>query len=126
MQNLHWKQSIDDLRGHAAEVIAAPAAGESIVSARQAAAILSGICGLVARRHGVDVMQQACAELARLAPMDFGNLPAGYNGAVPEQVSLIASVARSIRPLAGENNLRAALSFWATEEDPAVWNLIAS
>lgn len=125
MQDVPWKHSIDDLRTRAAAVTASNDAGET-VSARQAAAILSGICGLVTRRWGLDVMQRACADLARLEPMDFSLLPTGHNGAVLEQLSLIASVARSIRPLAGEGNLRAALSFWATEEDPAVWNQIAA
>ena len=58
--------------------------------------------------------------------LDFGRLPTGVNGIVSEPVALIASVARPLRNLCGENNLRAALSFWATEDDPGVWNQIAA
>lgn len=119
----HWKTSIDDLRAQASAVMGTPT---GTVSARQAAAILAGICSLIARRWSQDEMQRTCAELARLEKLDFGVLPAGVDGKISEPMSLLAVVARSIRPLAGEANLRAALSFWATEDDPAVWNQIAA
>lgn len=125
MRDLYWKHTRDDLKERAAAVLAAPADG-AVVSARQAAAILSGVCGLVSRRWNVDTMQRACAELARLEPLNFGCLPTGHDGRVSEATTLIAVVARSVRPLAGEANLRAALSFWACEDDPAVWNQIAA
>lgn len=126
MRSTHWKHAIDDLRGHAAAVVVPPTADESTVSARQAAAILSGICGLIARRWDVETMQRTCAEMARLEPIDFGRLPTQTDGTVAEPMALLASVARSVRSIAGEGNLRAALSFWATEDDPAVWNQIAA
>lgn len=126
MQDHYWKHTIDDLRSQAAAVIAAPAADGGSVSARQAAAILAGICGFVARRSSVDAMQQACATLARMKVMDFGKLPTGFDGRVAEEISLIASVARSVRSLAGDDAVRAALAFWASEDDPAIWNQVAA
>lgn len=118
------KHPMNDLRERAAAVTSPT--DDGIVSARQAAAILSGICRLVAMRFGVDAMQCACADLAQLTPMDFSLLPTAYDGRMPEQLSLIASVARSVRQIAGEETLRAALSFWATENDPAVLSQIAA
>jgi hypothetical protein len=125
MRDLYWKDNVDDLRKKAVEVTA-PSAASSSVSARQAAAILSGICALIARRWTVDEMQRTCAALARQEPFAFGRLPAEPNGLVSEPMALLASVARAVLPLAGATNLRAALSFWATEEDPAVWNQVAA
>lgn len=123
MRPHYWKDSIDDLREQAAAVMGTPT---GTVSARQAAAVLSGICGLIARRWSVDEMQRTCAELARLQPLNFGRLPTTATGVVTEPMALLATVARSLRPLAGEHNLRAALSFWATEDNPAVWDQIAA
>lgn len=123
MRQLYWKDSIDDLREQASAVLGTPT---GTVSARQAAAVLSGICALISRRWTIDEMQRTCAALARLTPLDFGRLPTQDNGLVSEPMALLATVARSLRPLTGEANLRAALSFWATEDDPAVWNQIAA
>lgn len=124
MRDLYWKNDIDDLRGQAAAVMAQ--SDDQSVSARQAAAILSGVCGLVARRTSVDEMQRTCAQLARMAPLCFGRLPTDHTGRVTEAMALVAATARAILPLAGESNLKAALAFWASEDDPAVWNQIAA
>jgi hypothetical protein len=123
----HWKTDIDDLRGQAQSVLTAPATGSGTVSARTAAACMAGIVSLVSRRFSVDVMQRACADLVRHAGWDT-NLQtlAGHDGVVTEPLQLIAVVARSLLPLAGPDNLRAALAFWASEDDPAVWNRVAA
>lgn len=118
---LHWKNTIDDLRSRAMAVSTAPA--DTSMSARTAAACLSGIVGLISRRWTSDVMQRACAELVRHEPTwtsSFGRMPL-ENGFVSEPVQLLAVVARSLLPIAGAENLRAALSFWASEDDPAAW-----
>lgn len=123
----YWKDDIDDLRDRAQSVTTEPTDQVSM-SARTAAACLSGIVGLIARRWTIDVMQRTCAELARHQiawESSLGRLPV-VNGIVSEPMQLVAVVARSILPLAGVANLRAALSFWASEDDPAVWNTVAA
>ncbi len=127
MSSVHWKTAIDDLRASAQSVTAAPAADTGSMSARTTAACLTGIVGLVSRRFSVDVMQRACADLSRHScETSFRELPAGHDGVVPEPVQLIAVVARSLLPIAGVKNLRAALAFWASEDDPAVWQSLAA
>ena len=129
MRSLHWKTTIDDLRDRAQSVMTAPAADIGSMSARTAAACLSGIVGLVSRRWGVDVMQRTCADLARHQPAwatSLGRLPTGHDGLLTEPIQLIAVVARSLLPLAGADRLRSALAFWASEDDPAVWNQVAA
>lgn len=118
---LYWKDTISDLRARALAVSAAPV--DAKMSARTAAACLSGIVGLISRRWTNDVMQRTCAELVRHDPTwatSFGMLPQ-VNGSVSEPIQLLAVVARSLLPIAGADNLRAALSFWASEDDPATW-----
>lgn len=124
-----WKNDITDLMDRARSVTDAPANDTSTMSARTAAACLSGIVGLVSRRFGVDAMQRTCAELVRYQTAwstSFGLLPIGHDGEVSESTQLVAVVARSLLPLAGAANLRDALAFWAIESDPAVWNRIAA
>lgn len=129
MQPAHWKTAIDDLRDRARAVMAAPAADTGSMSSRTAAACLVGIVGLVSRRWSVDVMQRACADLVRHQmswATSFGVLPALHDGMIAEPTQLIAVVARSLLPIAGAENLRAALAFWASEDDPAVWQTLAA
>ncbi len=129
MLSATWKTDITDLMDRARAVTDAPANDTGTMSARTAAACLSGIVGLVSRRFGVDAMQRTCAELVRYQTAwstSFGLLPIGHDGVVGESVQLIAVVARSLLPLAGPKNLRDALAFWAIETDPAVWNQIAA
>ena len=123
----YWKDDIADLKTHATAVL--ERTGADRVSARAAAACLQGIVGLVARRWTLDVAQRTCAELVRYQPAwstsFLGELP-HQNGYVNEQTQLIATVARSLLPLAGADNLRAALSFWASEDDPSVWQSLSA
>jgi hypothetical protein len=128
MMATHWKHDITDLRSRAAAVMCAES-GQSAMSARTAAAVLAGIVGLVSRKWSTDVMQETCAGLVRhdaAWTKSFVELPAGIDGRVTEATQLIACVARSLLPIAGAENLRAALAFWASESDPAVWNEIAA
>lgn len=127
MRNLHWNVETTDLRTLAASVLHADVASPQM-SARTAARCLSGIVNLVAQRWGVPVMQKACADLVRYEPAwssSFGQLPNEGTGYVPEPVQLVAVVARGILTLAGADRMRAALSFWASENDPAVWTSVA-
>lgn len=129
MTALYWKDQIADLKDRAALVMAQPASLPGLMTARTAAAVLSGICGLIGRRWTVDEMQKTCAELVRYEPAwatSFGRLPADRAGVVSEPTQLLAVVARSILPLSGPDHLRAALAFWASEDDPATWNQIVA
>lgn len=121
---VYWRDSIDDLRNRA-QMVAAPSSQS--LSARTAARCLSGVVSVMTRRWSVDLMQRTCAELVRhdeAWATQLGRLP-HENGLVSEAMQLLAAIARGILPLAGEDNLRAALSFWATETDPRVWLSIA-
>lgn len=123
----HWKTDIADLKSRAADVHVQPHASDRM-SARAAAACLQGIFGLVTRRWNLEIAQRTCAELVRYEPSwesSFGQLP-DQNGYVSEPTQLIAAVARSLLPICGTARLRAALSFWASEDDPAVWQSLSA
>ena len=122
---MHWKDHIDDLRTRAESVRVAT--GPASMSPRTAAACLAGICGHISRKHSVDEMQRACAELVRFEKAwatSFGQLP-HTDGRVSEATQLLACVARGLIPVAGASAVRDALSFWAVETDPAEWQAVA-
>ena len=105
-----------------------PNAGASGLSARQAALCLSGVTGLLATKTSLGTMQQACRDLVAFEPAwssNFGILPTSYDGRVVQGVELLAIAARGILTLAGVENTRAALAFWASERDPAIWASLA-
>lgn len=113
-----------DLKSRAAAVTS-PNAPQSL-SARTAARCLLGVVSLIARTWDNDVMRRTCAELVRYDEAwgsSFGRLPS-VNGHVTEPMRMLSTVARGFLPLAGVDNLRAALSFWATEEDPRIWQSV--
>ena len=121
-----WKNDLPGLRALGRTVD--DRSPDQRLSARSAARLLFGAIGLATARHGVDEMQRACAELVRhdaAWTTKFGTLPRGPDGTVSEALSLIASMARGILPMAGAEHLRAALAFWASERDPAVWRQMA-
>lgn len=125
--NVYWKDEIDDLRSRAVGVLDAPATAEKL-TARTCARCLVGIASLISRRWTVDEMQRTCAELVRFDDAwatSFGRLPLERNGLPSEPMQLLTVVARALLPLAGADNVRAALSFWATESDPGVWTSLA-
>ncbi len=120
----NWKTEIADLRTRA-RAVTAPSS-DVRMSARAVAACLSGVVALVARRWSVDVMQRACADIARFDAAwqtSFGSLPL-VDGRVAEAVEMIAVVARGILPLSSTDAMRAALAFWASESDPAEWQRV--
>lgn len=126
MHSTHWKTEISDLRNRARAVLDAPK-DDLRLSARAAARCLSGVVGLVARQVSVDAMQRACADLVRCArawETQLGFLPT-VDGKVPGAIEMIAVVARGILPLSGPEAMRDALSFWATENDPAAWQAVS-
>lgn len=121
-----YNHEISDLRERAVAVMR-PEAGSAAMSARTTARCLSGVIGLAARRYGSLPMHQACAALVRHEDAwrsSFGKLPQRQGDAVSEAIEMIAVVARGILPIAGVDNMRAALSFWATETDPAIWTSV--
>jgi hypothetical protein len=131
--NAHaYDPGISDLRELALAVVR-PEPGAAVMSARSAARCLSGVMNLVGRKYSTAIMQRACSLLVRHDPAwitSFGLLPTpGFvPGAdkVSEVIEMIAVVARGILPIAGAENMRAALSFWACETDPAIWTSIVS
>lgn len=126
--NAYWRDDIDDLRNRAAGILDLPQAAERL-SARTCARCLVGVVSLISRRWTVDEMQRTCAELARhddAWATSFGRLPLERNGHPSEQTLLLTVVARALIPLAGADAVRAALSFWATENDPGVWTALAA
>jgi len=125
VRTTYWRDDITDLHARASAVVAAPAAVERM-SARTAARCLSGIVGLIARRWTADEMQYVCAELVRYDRAwltSLSVLPSSH-GRVSEPMQLLAVVARGLLPIAGVENLRAAVSYWASETDPAQWQAL--
>lgn len=124
----HWKTEISDLRARAVAVD--DHSGEpSMLTARTAARCLFGVVHLVASRYGTDLMQRSCADLARATEAwtsRLAILPRAADGNVPEPIMLVAAVARGVLPIAGAENLRAALSFWACEDDATVMQRVAA
>ena len=117
-----WRTDIEDLRARAQDVLTETT--PQAIHARGVAQCMSGVIGLGARRYSLEAMQRACAELARhdrAWETTLGDLPRDVTGRVPEPVQMVAATIRGFYPLAGSEPLRAALAFWASERDPAVW-----
>lgn len=124
----HWKAEIADLRSLATAVNDHGGAPTRL-SARTAARCLFGVVRLTAARFGQDAMQRACAGLARSREAwqsGLAKLPLRHDGTVDEPVQLLAAVALGVLPLAGAANVRAALSFWACEDDASVMQRVAA
>jgi hypothetical protein len=105
--------------------VTSPQAPQSL-SARTAARCLLGVASLIARTWDNEVMRRTFADLVRYDAAwesNFGRLPS-VNGHVSEPMRMLATVARGFLPLAGVENMRAALSFWATEDDPRIWQSV--
>ncbi len=122
----YWKTQADDLRRRSVDVLEQPIAAE-LMTARMAAKVLSGIVGLISRRWSKDLMQRTAADLVRhdgAWSTSLRDLPCAHGEEVAEPMMLMAVVARSLLPMAGVKNVRAALSFWATEDDPGTWQSV--
>ncbi len=120
----NWKaHDVDDLLARATDVMAAPSVRRGRISASEAAHALAGIASYIQRTSSLEAMQAACAALARhddAWATSLRTLPSS-NGTVDQAVLLLAVVCRGLMEIAGTENVRAALAFWATETDPAVW-----
>lgn len=122
----------DDLLALGADVhTSAPATARPILTAREAARALVGVIGWVSHRSSTLEMQDLLAQLVRHDPAwepgaMFRALPLRYDGRVDELMALVASVASGLVPLFGVGPLRAAMAFWATETDPAIWQTVAA
>lgn len=127
MSNTKWKNEAGDLRALARSVYDQPA-DQVRMSPRAAAAIMLGIVRMVVERFGQDVMQRSCADLARhqLAwSSKMGALPRDDSGRTPEPILLLAAAARGIATVAGTEAARAAVAFWACEDDSLVLMKVA-
>lgn len=99
------------------------------LTAFQAARSMLGIIGIMTEAFGADGMRAACAELARCDAAwatQFRELPRDSNAQTLEPSRFLARAARGLLLTAGAANLRAAISFWATERDPAVFQQVAA
>jgi hypothetical protein len=99
-----------------------PQPGKATLGAKGAACALSGVVRLVTTKHGLGVMQRSCAKLALLGT-PVGPAPGEATG---EATELLAAAADGLAAVAGRDNARAALAFWACETDPAVWRDVAA
>lgn len=120
---MNWKAEIVKLRDNAHAVIVHAPAPQGL-GAREVARVLSGVTSVIARRHGVEAMQRACAELV-LDPTAIASglavLPRGLDGVLDPAVEMIGVVSRGLLHGSSTDAVRAALSFWACESDPSVW-----
>lgn len=127
MQNAHAyardRNSDADLRTLALDVATSPNVRAGQLSAAEVAACLAGVVSYIQNNLSMQEARTACAELVRHAPAwgsKFGSLPLA-GGYVSEPVLLLAVACRGLLEVAQVVTLRAALSFWATETDPAAW-----
>lgn len=99
-----------------------PQPGKATLGAKGVACAIFGVVRLVATKHGLGVMQRSCAKLALLgAPV--ASAPGDATG---EATELLAAAVDGLATVAGRDNARAALAFWACETDPAVWRDVAA
>lgn len=109
-----------------AQTVIAPAAPQSL-SARTAARCLMGVVRMISLTYGDAVMRSTCSDLVQHAPAwdsSLARLP-NTDGKVTDAMTMLAVISRGLLPLTGAANLRAALSFWAVEEDPRIWQSVA-
>ena len=127
----NWKADIpDDVRNLAQQVSFAitSTAPPQAITARAAAVCMMGVFWLAVSTYGIEDAQRACVDLVRHRQAwasRFGNLPRSQNGNVPTPVAMLAIGVRGILDLAGADNLRAAMAFWACEDDTAAMRRLA-
>lgn len=109
-----------------------PTPARATLTARMAARILTGVAAVLsrARRGGQESMRAAFYALAAHAPAWSSESPLHalptVDGYADPDVVLIAAVASGMVPDFGLHNVRAAVAFWATETDPAIWQHVAA
>lgn len=127
-QPFHKDDERDDLLALASDVTSSTLSTFSL-TARDAARALVGVVGWATRSVGIDGMQERMALLVRHKDAwssGLRDLPTGYDGRVDEHIVMIAVFASGLMPLMGVGNLRAAMAFWATERDAAIWQQVAA
>ena len=119
-----------ELLSLAADVTTSVASPACQRSARDAARALVGIAGWLTRAKSLPAMQKAMGELAAYAPAWDPTAPLRalpvVHGRVDEAVVALAAVSSSLVPFFGAKSLRAAMAFWATENDASVWQAMAA
>lgn len=96
------------------------------LTSREAALALQGVMSWIARAAGTDRMHATAGELATHDPAwssSFRDLPLNGVGEPSEHVQLVAAVCRGLLEVTSAQNLRDALSFWASERSPENWRL---
>lgn len=114
------------LVGRAANVRVAVGVRPGQLSSREAARVLGGVMSWISRTHGTVAMHAVASELALYDAAwssSFRDLPLDTAGEPNAHTLLVAAVCRGLLEIAGPANLRDALSFWASERDPANWLL---
>lgn len=131
MPTRNWKLEISDLRLLAQAVPTSPPS-ERLLSANGAALCFLGVLRRLAEAYGIDAMQYACATIVRHGPAwrtmmrhlpipaDRLGPPGSFDpGLTVTSIAMIAMVARGVMEVAGADNTRAALAYWASERDPS-------
>lgn len=105
------------LKQQAYPVYYPPGRRDDAFTARAVARALWPFIYAASTRHGQDEMRRVCAQLARMTPD-------GWSSVVdPLEVSL-ATTAATFLPTSSPVAVRAALAFWASEPEPAVWQQV--
>ena len=125
-----WKTDIDDLLARATDVMVSLAPGEvagATVGAREAARALLGIVYHLQGKHGLAVVQRTCADLARCDEAWQSNMTTFPRELTEDRpLRLVAVVCAGLLKVATRDSVRSALAFWATENDPAIWQSVAA
>ena len=119
---MNWKHEIGRLRDTARPVRVPPPSG---MGAREVARVLSGVVSMIARQHGVERMQQTCAELV-LSPIALGSRFAQLPPGADSLTEMVAVVCRGLAASATVESVQAALAFWASETDVAEWQSLVA
>jgi hypothetical protein len=113
--------AINSLRNQAYQVYQPwPARAGARLSARGVASRLWPYIYAASTRHSETEMRTACAFLAATQPSAWL-----ITAETALEVSLASTAAELLRE-STEDNVRAALAFWAAETDPAVWQAVIS
>lgn len=88
---------------------------------------LFGVIRSASNAHGMEIVQQACSLIARSDAAwrpPLTNLPSHDHQGVAAAIRSIATFATGMLNTSGPEAVRAALAFWATERDPARWQVV--
>lgn len=112
-----WRAEANDLAAMAHDVHVAQAPRSAFLTPAEVAKAMIGPVHYVTIQFGQERLQRACAELARAKDWDSSLSSSA-------EVTMLSVSASGLRDLAGMDSLRAALAFWATCSDPAVWQRV--